>query len=179
MQKTSVWSISRLMSADNIFIALGGNLGNPQQSFDQACRALAPEVTVLAVSRLYRTKPYGVSDQPDFLNAAIRVSTQLSPHALLHKLQQVELAVGKRVLCKNGPRLIDLDLLFYRDQIIDEPAFTLPHPRIHQRDFVLLPLLDLAPHYQHPLLGKTIAELEQTLPHRYFTGTILPWAPSP
>ena len=105
---------------------------------------------ILGFSKLYRSKPYGFADQPSFVNAAARIRTTLSPKELLTKLQETELALGKKVIRENGPRVIDLDLLLYEDLVLDTNELQLPHPGILERDFVLRPLLDLNPELTHP-----------------------------
>ena len=140
------------MSAD-IYLGLGANLGNPKDTFEKALGLVANFAKIKKVSRLYKSAPFGFADQPPFINAAVRINTDLSPNELLIKLQEVEKALGKKVIQKNGPRVIDLDLLLYDDQIIETKDLSLPHPGILERDFVLLPLLDLNSKLMHPALG--------------------------
>ncbi len=118
-----------------------------------------PGIEVLAVSQLRETEPVGVTDQPEFLNGAVAVETSLSPRALLDALLRVEQALGRvRDDERWGPRTIDLDLLVYGDEIVDQPGLRVPHPRLHERRFVLEPLVDLNPELTIPGLGKA-AEL--------------------
>ena len=105
------------------------------------------------VSKLYRSAPFGFSDQPPFVNAAVKITTQLIPQELLSNLQDIEKQLGKKVICKNGPRIIDLDLLMYGKISLQEENLTLPHPEILFRDFVLFPLNDLNPQLSHPNWG--------------------------
>src|SRR5690606_33857273 len=114
---------------------------------------------VTAISPVYETEPVGYADQGDFLNCVARVTTDLMPLALLDALEHVEAALGKATPFRNGPRTIDLDLLLYGDEVIDTPRLQVPHPRMHQRRFVLQPLVDIAPDAVHPALGMTAAEL--------------------
>ena len=158
------------MSAD-VFIGLGGNLGDVRATFGQAIEKIGEAASVTAVSSLYRSKPYGFSDQPDFLNAVLRASTQLSPHALFAKLQAIETELGKRVLRENGPRAIDLDLLFHGDLVLKSNELEIPHPGIPERDFVLLPLVDLDPDFRHPILNRSAQELLDSLASRYVKGS--------
>jgi 2-amino-4-hydroxy-6-hydroxymethyldihydropteridine diphosphokinase len=147
------------------FVALGSNLENPEQ---QVRRALAeldtlPQTRVTARSALYRTAPVGYDNQPDFVNAAAEIETGLAPLALLHALLALETAHGRERPFPNAPRVLDLDLLFYDDLVMDEPELTLPHPRLHERGFVLFPLADLAPGLTVP--GKTtVRDLLAALP---------------
>jgi 2-amino-4-hydroxy-6-hydroxymethyldihydropteridine diphosphokinase len=130
------------------FIGLGSNLGDRQALLEEALRRLDadPSVTVKAVSVFRETEPVGVVDQPRFLNAAAAVETTLEPRELLDRLLAVELALGRdRSGERWGPRTVDLDLLLFGDLVVDEPGLTVPHPRLHERRFVLEPLLELDP----------------------------------
>ena len=154
------------MSAE-VYLGLGGNLGDPPATFHKAIGQISDFAQVLGVSKLYRSKPYGFSDQPDFYNAAARISTDLDPLDLLACLQEIEQKLGKKVIRENGPRIIDLDLLLYGDETLILPDLQLPHPGILLRDFVLRPLHDLNPALSHPSwLGKSLdsalAELGQS-----------------
>jgi 2-amino-4-hydroxy-6-hydroxymethyldihydropteridine diphosphokinase len=133
-----------------VYLGLGGNLGDPPATFRKALELLTAFSKVLKVSKLYRSKPYGFSDQPDFYNAAAQISTKLHPLDLLACLQEAEQKLGKKVIRENGPRVIDLDLLLYGDETLNLPDLKLPHPGILQRDFVLRPLHDLNPTLSHP-----------------------------
>ena len=141
------------------FIALGSNLGDPRQQVLDAMDALQrlPDSRVLQRSRLYRTPPWGVLDQPDFINAVVAIDTGLSPHALLDALHAIEQQAGRVRLERNGPRTLDLDLLYMDGVRINDAQLTVPHPRIAERAFVLLPLVDVAPELQLP--AGTVAEL--------------------
>ena len=164
------------MSDVRVFIGLGGNLGNPKESFGKAMRLLSESgSTVVEKSKLYRTKPYGYSDQPDFLNAAIEIRTSESPMDLLQTLQQIETKLGKKVVRENGPRLIDLDLLFYGDSEMQKDQLELPHPGITSRDFVLLPLCDIAPDWVHPSTGLTLKKHSDALSETYASGEKETW----
>jgi 2-amino-4-hydroxy-6-hydroxymethyldihydropteridine diphosphokinase len=141
----SAWKLST-----DIYLGLGGNLGDPPATFRKAIGQISDFAQVIDVSKLYRSKPYGFSDQPDFYNAAARISTDLTPLDLLARLQDVEQKLGKKVVRENGPRIIDLDLLLYGDETLNLPELQLPHPGILLRDFVLRPLHDLNPALTHP-----------------------------
>jgi 2-amino-4-hydroxy-6-hydroxymethyldihydropteridine diphosphokinase len=134
----------------DVYLGLGGNLGEPPETFQHALHQLAEHAKIIGVSKLYRSKPYGYPDQPDFYNAAARISTDLAPLDLLASLQGIEQKLGKKVIRENGPRIIDLDLLLYGDETLDLPDLQLPHPGILKRDFVLRPLHDLNPQLAHP-----------------------------
>jgi 2-amino-4-hydroxy-6-hydroxymethyldihydropteridine diphosphokinase len=132
------------------FIALGGNVGNVRSSFDRAIAILCDgaAVRLMARSSDYRTPPWGITDQPDFLNAAIAVATSLSPHELLDRAMACERALGRNRAHEHrwGPRAIDIDLLAYDDLALNDGTLTLPHPLLFERAFVLVPLAEIAPH---------------------------------
>ena len=133
-----------------IYLGLGGNLGDPPATFKKALKLVGEFAQVTKVSKLYKSKPYGFADQPDFYNAAAQLASDLFPLDLLAHLQEVEKKLGKKVVRENGPRVIDLDLLVYGEEVIDLPQLTLPHSGILNRDFVLKPLTDLNPMLIHP-----------------------------
>lgn len=144
-----------------IYIALGSNQDEPVVQIDRALAMLDahPDVGVMAVSRLYRTPPWGVLEQPPFVNAAARLESSLSPQALLEVLVAVEQAAGRQREQRWGPRSLDLDLLLYGDRQLDSERLQLPHPRMHERAFVLVPLLDIAPDVEIPAHGRAEALL--------------------
>ncbi len=142
-----------------VYLALGSNLGDRAANLQAALDAPPPNVVVEARSPVYLTPPWGITNQPAFLNQAARAATNLAPELLLHSLKELERRLGRLPGVRYGPRLIDLDILFFDDLVISQPGLTIPHPRLHERAFVLVPLADLAPGLRHPVLGKTIAEL--------------------
>jgi 2-amino-4-hydroxy-6-hydroxymethyldihydropteridine diphosphokinase len=142
-----------------VYLGLGSNLGNRRRNLAVALLRLEPLVRVEAVSSLYETEPVGEQDQPAFLNAACRAVTGLPARGLLRHLQQVERDLGRRPGERWGPRPIDIDLLLYGDEVIDEPDLRVPHPELVKRAFVLAPLAELAPDAVHAALGRTISEL--------------------
>jgi 2-amino-4-hydroxy-6-hydroxymethyldihydropteridine diphosphokinase len=146
--------------AATVYLALGANLGDRLANLRLALARLQTLARLEEVSSLYETQPQGVSDQPLFLNAVCRVSTGLEPQALLRFLKNLEQEIGRRPGGERwGPRPIDLDILLYDDRVVDTPELTVPHPRLSERAFVLIPLCELAPQLRHPLLGKTMKDL--------------------
>jgi 2-amino-4-hydroxy-6-hydroxymethyldihydropteridine diphosphokinase len=146
------------------YIALGANEGDRLANLERAVKILREITTVEAISPIYETEPMGYADQPWFLNAAARVISLLFPLELLHELQSIEASLGKATPFANGPRTLDLDLLLYDDLVQASVDLDLPHPRMHERRFVLTPLADIAADAKHPTMGKTIGELLAVLP---------------
>ena len=159
----------------SIYIALGSNLGDKENNMKEALQRLVQKgVTVCKVSDFLETSPYGVTDQPDFLNAVAEIETDRSPLELLHILLQVEQEMGRRRIRHWGERNIDLDLLLYDSQIIDLPDLKVPHPDMQNRDFVLCLLAQIAPGAVHPVLRKTIEQLWQELQNRGRSWNVTP-----
>jgi len=142
------------------FIGLGSNLGDREASLKAAVAALREAgATLLRMSSFIRTSPEGKTDQPEFLNGVVEIETEQRPRALLALLLEIERKLGRVRSERWGPRTIDLDLLLYDDEIIREPGLEVPHPRLHERLFVLGPLAEIAPEVRHPTLKKTAAEM--------------------
>ncbi len=144
-----------------VYIGLGANLGDPRRQLKEALARLAAaeEVEVLQVSSFYLNPPLGPPDQPWYVNAVARIRTRLAPEELLRVLRRVEADLGRVKRERWGPRLIDLDLLLYDGVVMPGPDLVLPHPEMHRRAFVLVPLAEIAPEAWHPALNKTAAEL--------------------
>ena len=147
------------------YVAVGSNLGDRHQLVRQGVEALnrSEGCNVERVSALLTTRPYGVTDQPDFLNGMIALRTLLTPLELLDRLLQIEKEAGRERLAHWGPRTLDLDIIFYDNDIIDTERLQVPHPDMQNREFVLRPLAELAPYYRHPVLQKTVDELLKNL----------------
>jgi 2-amino-4-hydroxy-6-hydroxymethyldihydropteridine diphosphokinase len=142
-----------------VYLALGTNLGDRPMNLKSARQALPPAVRLLACSPVYETPPWGLLDQPAFLNQVVKAETDLTPPELLHYIKGMEAEMGRKPTVRNGPRTIDLDILFYDDLVLESPELTIPHPRLEGRGFVLVPLADLASDLRHPVLEKTVREL--------------------
>ena len=142
------------------FLGLGSNLGNRRVNIDEAIRHLRERGNPLVqASPVYQTEPVGFVPQGWFLNLAVRIETRLAPVNLLGLCQEVEASLGRERTARPGPRTIDLDILFYDDLILSEPNLIIPHPRLHLRRFVLIPLSDIARDLVHPVLHQTIGDL--------------------
>jgi 2-amino-4-hydroxy-6-hydroxymethyldihydropteridine diphosphokinase len=142
-----------------VYLSLGSNLGNRLANLKQAVTALSPQMEVKAKSHVYETPPWGYEDQPKFLNQVIKAKTYLEPEPLLKHLKRLELALGRKESFPNGPRLIDMDILFYDDLVLNTSSLVIPHPRLHERGFVLLPLMDIDPELVHPVSKKNVKEM--------------------
>lgn len=147
------------MMDHTVYLALGSNLGNRLANLKNAIANLTPQMDVKKKSPVYETPPWGYADQPPFLNQCVMANTYLDPESLLGHLKRLETALGRETSFENGPRLIDIDILFYDDLILNTPPLVIPHPRLHTRGFVLVPLNDIAPDLVHPVLGKPVSEL--------------------
>lgn len=143
-----------------VYIAFGSNIGDRGAAIEEALNLIEQnEMKIVKKSKIYETEPYGYVDQPSFLNGAVEVETNLSCRDVLERLLSIENQIGRVREFKWGPRIIDLDIIFYNNEIYDEEDLKVPHPDMQSRDFVLKPLNDLCPDYVHPVLDKTIGEL--------------------
>jgi 2-amino-4-hydroxy-6-hydroxymethyldihydropteridine diphosphokinase len=161
-----------------VYIALGANLphpeyGAPEQIIDKAVNLLSEVFDIKRRSSLYRTAPIPRSDQPDYANAVIAVETDLNPLALLSVLHKMESAFGRLRVEKNEARVLDLDIIDYDGQVLSQEGIQLPHPRMSERLFVLIPLREIAPDWHHPVTGKSLQEIIAEAPR----DTIELWNP--
>jgi 2-amino-4-hydroxy-6-hydroxymethyldihydropteridine diphosphokinase len=148
----------------HVFLALGSNIGNRKQYIDEAVRLLREQIHDVIIAPLYETKPRYFEDQQNFLNTVLSGFTDLGPRELLQFTQTVQEKVGRVERFRNGPREIDIDILFYDTVMYKDEVLEIPHPRIQERDFVLQPFSDIDPDFSHPVLKKTIRALRDALP---------------
>ena len=155
--------------ATPVALALGSNIGDRLGSLKAAVAALPTFVQITAVSPVYETAAAYVTDQPLFLNAVVIGTTTLNPLALLWQLKDIETEVGRMPTFRYGPRVIDIDIIFYGDLVMATPELTIPHLHVAERDFVLYPLSDIAPTWLHPQKGQSVLELRNQLPQSSVT----------
>jgi 2-amino-4-hydroxy-6-hydroxymethyldihydropteridine diphosphokinase len=147
-----------------VYLSLGSNIGDRAANLTAAIGHLGSLGKVVAVSSFYETEPVEVTAQPWFLNSAVALETEKMPRQLMAAILDLEQKMGRRRLKKKGPRTIDIDILLFGRSVIDIPGLTVPHPGMHERRFVLEPLVEIAPEALHPVLKRTIRELRDTLP---------------
>jgi dihydroneopterin aldolase / 2-amino-4-hydroxy-6-hydroxymethyldihydropteridine diphosphokinase len=148
-----------LIDTHLVYLGLGSNLGNRKHNLEEAIRQVGEFASIKKISSIYETEPWGLKDQPTFLNQVILIESTLGPTELLTCLKKIERQMGRKKSVRFGPRLIDLDILFFDDLIMQTDVLTIPHPLITERAFVLVPLAEIAPEFMHPLFNKTIMVL--------------------
>ncbi len=142
-----------------VFLGLGTNMGDRQQNLTDAIDAIAKKMEILRRSSVYETKAWGYTEQADFLNMVVEARTELKPLALLNFLKRTESELGRVENFRYGPRVIDIDILFYEDLVRNTPRLQIPHPQLHERAFVLVPMVELAADLVHPVLKRSMSEL--------------------
>ena len=148
----------------SVYLCLGSNLGNRQRNLDQAIEQLSQRLKMGPISSVYDTEPMGNTTQPRFLNLVCQATTRLEPQSLLLLVKGIELRLGRPRESKSGdPRPIDIDILFYDDQVVETEELIIPHPRLAEREFVLVPLDEIAPEMVHPVSGLTVSQMRDAL----------------
>lgn len=147
------------------YIGVGSNINEPTLNIKKALSLAirGGEVEILKSSSLYETSPWGLREQPNFINAVWSVKTTLTPVQLFLYLKKIEVLMGRKKVERYGPRIIDLDVLFYDDLVYQDANLTIPHPKLAERSFVIFPMAELAPNFVHPLLGVTMEKLKVQL----------------
>ena len=146
-----------------IYLSLGSNLGDREANLESVFEELPPAIEVIVRSSIYQTEPWGFKDQPDFLNMVVQGETELSPRELLSYLKKIEKKIGRKPSFNYGPRLVDIDILFYGKKVVDEVHLTIPHKRIPERVFVLVPLMEIDPDLRFPDSNQTISDLVSSI----------------
>ena len=150
---------------NKVYLLIGGNIGNREEALAKACMLIGDQCgEVMNISSLYETKAWGKNDQPSFLNQALEIRTRLKPLQLMQQILNIEKQIGRIRKEKYGPRTIDIDILFFNDEIHNYPSLTVPHPEIQNRRFVLAPMNEIAASWIHPVFKKPIAELLEECP---------------
>jgi len=160
-----------------IFLGLGSNLGNKLNNLRTACNELKSKVKIIKFSSIYETKPFGFNNQQNFINAVVKAETDMLPNELFIFVKKIEKKIGRTKTIKNGPRVIDIDILLYNDEIINcligNDALIIPHPSMHIRDTVLVPLCELDNQIIHPVLNISMKQLEENLKDRFIIEKLL------
>jgi 2-amino-4-hydroxy-6-hydroxymethyldihydropteridine diphosphokinase len=151
-----IWSTFRILLMNNVYLLIGGNMGDRMANLAAARDSINIECgRIVTESSIYETEAWGYKEQNAFLNQALVIQTSLQANALMDAILKIEIALGRKREIPLGPRIIDIDIIYYNDEIINSSTLTIPHPSMAQRKFVLMPLTEIAPNYRHPILLKT------------------------
>ncbi|MEO0096429.1 MAG: 2-amino-4-hydroxy-6-hydroxymethyldihydropteridine diphosphokinase [candidate division WOR-3 bacterium] len=146
---------------ERVYLLLGTNLGKLKENLMNAVDELSKNgIKILKKSKIYKTKPWGKKDQPDFLNMAVEAETDFTPEELLQKIKEIEKKLKREKTEKWGPRIIDIDIIFYGNRIVNEPDLKIPHPYFFERNFAIIPMADIAPNFIPPAQNKSIKEMK-------------------
>lgn len=151
-----IWATFRILLMNNVYLLIGGNMGDRMANLANARNSISIECgRIITESSIYETEAWGYKEQPAFLNQALFIQTSLEANALMNTILKIEIALGRKREIPLGPRIIDIDIIYYNDEIINSSTLTIPHPSMAQRKFVLMPLTEIMPNYRHPILLKT------------------------
>lgn len=160
------------MYPNRVFLALGSNIGNWKVNFNNCLKELHKVGNLIAIGNIYISEPYGYKEQNNFYNTALELKTSLNPIELIYKIQLIEKKLHKKKIIENGPRRIDIDIIFFNSLKITNNNLIIPHPRATDRDFVIYPLDDIDPFFKHPVQNKTIKQLKIELTKKYINKKI-------
>ena len=155
------------MFQNKVFLALGSNIGNWKKNFNYSLIELSKISNIIAIGNIYVTKPYGFKKQDDFYNTALEIETKDTPFQLINKIKLIEKKLHKNKIFKNGPRRIDIDIIFFNSIVFNRDKLIIPHPQAKNRDFVMFPLFDIDPFFKHPTEKKSIKTLSAKLEKNY------------
>jgi 2-amino-4-hydroxy-6-hydroxymethyldihydropteridine diphosphokinase len=165
-------AVSHYVYLNKIFLALGSNVGNWKVNFNNCLSELQNIGKLISIGNIYISKPYGYKEQNDFYNTAVKFQTTYSPIKLMQKLQLIEKNLQKKKLIENGPRRIDIDIIFFNSLKINKENLVVPHPKAVNRDFVIFPLCDIDPYYKHPIEKKSLKKLKIEIKIKYIKKKI-------
>jgi len=157
---------------NKVFLALGSNVGNWKVNFNSCLNELQNIGELVSIGNIYVSKPYGYKEQNNFYNTAVEIQTISSPTQLMKELQLIEKKLHKKKLIKNGPRRIDIDIIFFNSLKINKKNLVIPHPRATNRDFVIFPLCDIDPYFKHPIENKSLKKLKTEIEDKYIEKKI-------
>ena len=160
------------MYPNRVFLALGSNIGNWKVNFNNCLKELHKVGNLIAIGNIYISEPYGYKEQNNFYNTALELKTSLNPIELIYKIQLIEKKLHKKKIIENGPRRIDIDIIFFNSLKITNNNLIIPHPRATDRDFVIYPLDDIDPFFKHPVQNKTKKQLKIELTKKYINKKI-------